>query len=103
MIANQKIIQMASHLCDGLDRTSRNKNAKLKTQWERVRVDQKMLKREFRSWKMNLKKLHRMQHRKPKHNKCERDKRYRDRIRNYNMSNKERNNGTEKIFKGRWP
>lgn len=44
-----------------------------------------------------------MQHRKPKHNKCERDKRYRDRIRNCNMSNKERNNGTEKIFKGRWP
>lgn len=48
---------MANHLCEGFNRTSRNKKSKLKSQWESVGIDQKKLKREFRSWKMNLKKV----------------------------------------------
>lgn len=39
MIENQEILQMTIHLHEELNRTSRNKNSKLNTQWENVRVD----------------------------------------------------------------
>lgn len=39
MIENQEIVQMAKDLCEGLYGTSRNKNAKLKTQWKSIKVD----------------------------------------------------------------
>lgn len=67
-------------------------------------------KRKFSSRKMNLEELHTVQHRKMTHGKCERGRKGWDRrrtchtglIRIPEEKKKERSNGAEIIFKGRW-